>query len=98
MYSRSRTRGQGKPEVGDAGFLLSKNTGDVRCVQASHRLLPNAVSSQSLRERSFEICHGKRVDPVSAGEGTTATADSQDHRVPRSREYRGRREMENYTE
>src|SRR5713226_4080952 len=54
----SAPRGQGKPEVGDARLFLSEDTGHVRRVQTSHRLLSHAVSSESLRELSFEICHG----------------------------------------
>src|ERR1700730_13290261 len=89
MYSRSRTRGHGKPEGG---------TACVRRFQTSHRLLSHALSSEGFRERSVEICHGKGVDPVSTGEAATSISDPQDHRVPCSREYRERREMENYTE
>ena len=48
---------------------------------------PSAVKAF---EKIFEICHGKRVDPVSVGEAATYSSDPQDHRVPRSREYRGR--------
>jgi uncharacterized protein YdhG (YjbR/CyaY superfamily) len=40
VYSRICTRGQGKPEVGDARFLLSEDTGHVRRIQTSHRLYP----------------------------------------------------------
>ena len=84
--------------MGDARLFLSEDTGHVRRVQTSHRLLSHAVSSESLREGSFEICHGQRVDPVSSGKAATSTSDPQDHRVPRSREYRGRQKMENVTE
>src|SRR5260370_40234740 len=98
MYSRICTRGQGKPEVGDARLFLSEDTGHLRRAQTSHRLLSHAVSSAGLREGSFEICHRERVDPVSAREAAAAASDPQDHRLPRSRECRERQEMENVTE
>ena len=66
MYPQIRARGHGEPEVGDACFFLSKDTGYIRRTQKSHRLLSNAVDGQRLREGTCEIRDGEGVNPVSA--------------------------------
>ena len=49
---------------------------------------PSAVSA--FAKDLSEICHGYRIDPVSAGQAAAAASDPQDHRISRSREYRAR--------
>jgi hypothetical protein len=83
--------------VGDARVFLPENTGDVRRFQTSHRLLSHGARSESLHKGAFEICHVEGVGAVSTGEAATATLDPQDHRVPSTREYRERREVEDVT-
>ena len=56
---------------------------------------PSAVKAFAKDLSKFVTANG--VDPVSAGEAASSTSDPQDHRVPRSRECRERREMENVT-